>query len=133
VGAVLFLVLVVGGCALLVSRAVHQLTENAHPAEDVQAASEAAFKDVVVNRCEPTAKGREVKGTVSNQAGRRSDFVIQVDFEGPTGQQLDQGTAIVQGLNPSRSAEWSVVSRAERAAASGAVCRVAKVMRTSSP
>lgn len=132
-GAGLFLLLVGGGCALLVSRAVHQLTQDAHPAEDAQASSEAAFKDVVVNRCEPNANGREVKGTVTNQAGRRSDFVIQVDFEGPTGQQLDQGTAIVQGLNPSRSAEWSVVSRSERTATSGAVCRVAKVMRTSSP
>jgi hypothetical protein len=134
VGVVLFVMLVVGGCVALVGRAVLHLSHSAgHQVEDAKAASAAATKDVVITACESTTVGRDAKGTVVNRGARRSDFVIQVAFEGPTGQELDQGTAIVQNVDRDRSAQWSVVSRADRTSATGAVCRVVRVMRTASP
>jgi hypothetical protein len=95
-----------------------------------------AANDVKITSCGPSTNqflGMEVKGTVTNNSSKPSNYIITVAFENAdASQQLDTGNASVQNLQAGQSAEFEASStKAETKNVPGATCKVADVIRLS--
>ena len=73
------------------------------------------------------------KGAAENTSSKRSDYIIEVTVETPTGDQIGTGTAFAENVAAGQSAQWSALTDTDAADwVDGAVCKVVDVERNES-
>jgi hypothetical protein len=124
-GVVAALVLGLGSCVALVAVVDHA-------AGGVRGSQARERLDVATPRCRVDAGGlMAAEARVTNHSSKRSNYLIQMAFEAPGGDQLATGGAVVSSLEPGQAATATAHSFRSPPAGGKFTCRVARVERLS--
>ncbi len=115
---IIVLVVALGGAAKKVS-------------DDITKTNKQAAKEVKITSCAADALGDiEVDGTAENTSSGRSDYLIDVVVNAPSGTQLDSSFATASNVEPGQTAQWKALTTAK--AATGVTCKVVSATRHAS-